>query len=1605
MKKILNKTLSLILATAIVLSLFAGVGLVVSAASNPNFNKVADTQTLDGWRQFFGTNFTSSENAGGVWTDKSVFDDNSYFTGLTDAYNRPIVPEVADDSFLVALSAIASNKSIVGYSHIPTDTVLVLDISGSMGPNSWNSSGNNDAVGDLVLAANAAMTRLLDLNNYNRVGIVLYSAEYNQGNDFHYTTLLPIDRYEATNTVTYNGGTRWDTSDDVTVGKFLETNAGNNHNGNEITISSGVSTENGQVPTKTVDVVGGTFIQGGLQAAADLFEAKSAAGDTIIKGEGFQSGTQRKPVMVLMSDGAPTYATTDYRNVQDPNRGSGQSTSETYAFLTQLTAAYVKEQVSGYYNDSEALFYTLGLGVGNSSVAQSVLDPTNSTDNINGYWEDYLAAANNATVEIDYNTSVVKDASITDFNYSNLYADADTGAQLFEAFDKIVNQIILQSLYRPTLVENNNADMEGYIEFIDDIGDYMKVEQIEGIWIGNKLYTGEKLSENFKASGGDLGTITNPNALGDALIWSVKERLGIESTEEAQTLVGLAYEAGQLRYGDANNFSNYIGWYADKDGNYIGFWREDHTYSDMPDNAVYVNKSYGMLGEIANGYNASDLMYVSIQVHTEIVPQDRFNLADNEVIMAGHAQLIFRVPASLIPVVTYDVSLEGTGYDNARNIEMTITDAEPIRLLFEVGLRNDINEYNIEAVLGNNNRAADGKYVFYTNQWSQEQFDREIDEKDPTHIDPTDAINTIAYFEPNYENERYYYTEPTPIYIKNGSAYAKYSSDIKPTADDGNEYYRQVNVFELTGVGNNATLIKKYERISDIALARVEKSDVNGGWNIQKETIHRVYDEIETPKAVGANATETLAYSYFPTVEHIEGTHYYADAILGNNGKLTVTPATGIAITKNIDETLSGVTHGFPFSVKIGDSAETYQVVRKGADGKYIPSNETITLDANGLGTITVNAGETVLIVGLPAGVDYKVEEIIPNGANYEEAMISGDEGTVELHRLSQVEFVNTLRQNGSLVISKQINHPFATAPDSLNNHTFKFDVDLSAGGATYPDTQIDAYYGASPDSTFKLDVVNNKISGIELKGNQSVVLEVKTGWKAVVTEDLSVMPEGFTLGETRVLNDITEIGTEQNVVYVFTNNYEPAEVSPNVTINASKDFIGRPWNDNDNFTFVLYRYDTNTASQVEIARETISENGSFGSVLTAALKNEKYDAVGTYHYSVKEIVPTVLKGITFDSVSRDFHIIVTDNDTDGKLEVSNVVNTNHTEISAVQNGFTVNADRFVNTYKADGIAEIIFEINKNVSVKGGGNYSPEGFEFGLYNKQTGDLVSPLYSTDEQGKARFSFTYNADNVSYNNDKVIEYIIKETNTQIPGITYAQDIPVKVTVKDNLDGTISASADVGVTNEDIVTVAVTNYYNPDDTKTSVTIDAQKTVENKGTLILGPEGFEFLLEGEDGIKVEKTDKDGKAQFVLSFDSADIGETYTFTLSEVKGNLKDMEYSEKEYEISIRVYLDADNKVVAEVLVDGEDYTDKDIVAEFININKANIPVEPTPKPTPEPTPEPQPAPTPAPAPATSPQTGYNRNTGLLLGALLISGGLAIYATVNLNKKEKEE
>lgn len=113
----------------LIMSCLPTFSLSVAAAEQTNLNIISDSKKADpstiNWENYFGPDVMNTEFAGGVWTDKSVFTDETAElpgVGLSD-----------DNNFLVALSSIASNLSITGHTSAPTDTMLVLDMLVSSG--------------------------------------------------------------------------------------------------------------------------------------------------------------------------------------------------------------------------------------------------------------------------------------------------------------------------------------------------------------------------------------------------------------------------------------------------------------------------------------------------------------------------------------------------------------------------------------------------------------------------------------------------------------------------------------------------------------------------------------------------------------------------------------------------------------------------------------------------------------------------------------------------------------------------------------------------------------------------------------------------------------------------------------------------------------------------------------------------------------------------------------------------------------------------------------------------------------------------------------------------------------------------------------------------------------------------------------------------------------------------------------------------------------------------------------------------------------------------------------------------------------------------------
>jgi hypothetical protein len=104
--------MSLILCVAVLMSALPLCLFTATGADSGNFIRVADPSTMGSWKKLFPiTGDITTENAGRVWMDKSVFTDASAFGGII-SQNDP-------NSFLVALSAMAANKSVTGTSGRP----------------------------------------------------------------------------------------------------------------------------------------------------------------------------------------------------------------------------------------------------------------------------------------------------------------------------------------------------------------------------------------------------------------------------------------------------------------------------------------------------------------------------------------------------------------------------------------------------------------------------------------------------------------------------------------------------------------------------------------------------------------------------------------------------------------------------------------------------------------------------------------------------------------------------------------------------------------------------------------------------------------------------------------------------------------------------------------------------------------------------------------------------------------------------------------------------------------------------------------------------------------------------------------------------------------------------------------------------------------------------------------------------------------------------------------------------------------------------------------------------------------------------------------------
>ncbi len=371
-KKFGAAVVATMLVVAMVVGLWPSKALEVQA-------QTSDIGTADSWKQSLGED-VSTQYAGRIWTDKSVYsDDVSFELFAEEGEEHPTATiELKDDEdFLVAYSALATAQAVSGQTQAPVDVVFVVDISGSMDDSMRAADGTNSTrIAETVKALNKSIDALMNMNKNTRVGVVLFSSTATQ--------ILPLGRY-AKGSRTGNGGQTvapdYFSLSRTTLYKHVRKITGYDADGNPITGNA----ENG-----TYYVTGGTNIQMGIYEGMNML-ASVAQNDVTVNVNGQK--LQRYPSLVLLSDGAPTYTSSDQDWWEPDNNGDNGPGNGAYygnGMKALMTGAYMKDAVNRHYglenSPNGMTVYTIGMGITGLSGNEQEL--AYMTLNPGTYWKD-----------------------------------------------------------------------------------------------------------------------------------------------------------------------------------------------------------------------------------------------------------------------------------------------------------------------------------------------------------------------------------------------------------------------------------------------------------------------------------------------------------------------------------------------------------------------------------------------------------------------------------------------------------------------------------------------------------------------------------------------------------------------------------------------------------------------------------------------------------------------------------------------------------------------------------------------------------------------------------------------------------------------------------------------------------------------------------------------------------------------------------------------------------------------------------------------------------------------------------------------------------------
>ena len=1504
------------LAAVLVLGMIPATG---SAATNHigTVNKVEDTETLNRPQAVYGDD---TLNAGKITVDKSVSKDAVTVDGQ-------YIPLTDDNNFLITISQTAQVMGLSSETSVPVDVVFVLDTSGSM-----NQNGVDRATG-MVAAANSAIATLMETNDQNRVAVVAFSSDgYGEGTSgnaaasvlsslAHYTGDAAANHLQWVNsqgtgesgsyiagrdqaTITIEGEYWWEEDETLTVNAF--------RNGHD----------------------GGTNIQAGIVAGAKIL---TAVQDKTWTDPDTNETVTRIPFLIILSDGQPTFSYDD-ETWYDPDmasdeQGPGSNAYEGNGFIAALTAAYYKGKITEHYYgdkadaDNRCFVYTMGVEIealddyennrgqtvsyvdDNQSLAQITLDPATyavdgqdyyiygnswngnnkSTDNgWKTYWTNYVAGtAFDVRIDNENPTSYTFTAdSIADSKkyvngigytgglaYNDDYFAADDVADMEAIFEALIAEISKKAISVPTKVTTGDHDFDGYITFTDPLGEYMEVKDMKGIIVGDYFYKGANAARYMAT-----GTNSAFNAILEKVL--VTRMSMTDSTVTGAELLNSAKaSANQAYYNSATDYDNSIVWWGSEfhtgeedvqmqvvgaaDNDTIAYIEAQRAAGNIPEGADYVCRSYFFYGE-AGGANPNpnhEYLYFVVRVQRSL--------------KAPYQQtVVISAPASLLSVEKVMVH-ERFDEDNNPVYTVSVEEAPPARVVYEVGLWETINEESVSTIVSGdytgetvngagqvNYDPATDTYYFFTNDWDRSE--------DQAHHH---RAMSKATFDAAADNGFYTYQQDTLILDANGNPVT--SNPVGKTAYYERVYYDWSNATanaDGTFTATRKTYLVQVEIPADASLIQD-----GGKWYIPKgaytaSTLVANHEDTEKSE----NRTDTAQIVAHPHRTGDSSNSHYT-VLLGNNGSISL-KSNVPAPTKSVSNVTRNIVDANGKSVMVGEELE-YTIHAK----NYSADAGTITI------TDTVPAG--TVFVSADNGVTPDANGVLTWVL---ESVAAGAEVTVSF----RVKVTEAALDNA--VVTSAIQN---TATVRLNNSPeYKTNTTTNP-----PQGKKVTIQGDSAGTSVQVgDVLQY---AIEFHNDTGAVAEEITV--------VDILPEGTTFISAdhngvydadahTVTWTFTNVAAGAGGVVTFTVQVNASAVTP--IANGATIAIGDNHYTTNTTNTTLDQGSLTLEKTVEIPTGLTPGADTFTLTLTepTGKLNGTYSGV-TFVGGVATLEIRHGETITIEGLAAGTTILVTE-DVPAGFKAS--VTGNGQVVIPV--GGTA-AVEVTNTYAVSPL-EVILQGSKTLS---GGAPTPETFGFTVVPcDANGENPGAAVATGEVTLNKDSKDFTFGKLSFGKPGTYHYLVSEVNGGQTGVTYTQvQYLVTIEVTDNGDGTLrhtmsvkTRTGDSGAFTEHTGNLVFTNEYKP--LSTVLELEGRKTLTGRD---LKPGEFNFVvMEGDTVVSTGTNAADGTISFKPITYTAP-GE-HTYVISELSGNLQGVTYSGVTYTIKVTV-VDDDGQLKATV------------------------------------------------------------------------------------------